>query len=316
MSDAKVVARLIADWREAACLRRANGMDVVDERASSRQFGYADALTACADQLHAASIAAALASLGVEGEPVAWMLKDSGYIVGPERWAGIVKNQSDEYKAGWTPLYTAEALRQRSPSAASVPEDWSNIVVWPASLSVFQGADDVPWLLSGEDKICQFPAGSYGDVMDAFEYIANGKLADPLCRHELATAEVADAIATPPTGLSAEEVEAVDFSADARDWGNALNDAAWSFTNEYGPDMPPFLFNNCKRMVRAAILKYAESLAAATPPTVSEQGVVTEEMVSAAWEAFAKDWHEDFSNFPRHWMRDALQAALSPGGGK
>lgn len=49
---------------------------------------------------------------------------------------------------------------------------------------------------------------------------------------------------------------------DAEDWGNALNDAAWQFIESYQKitPCPPFLFNNCKSMIRDAVLKYIEKV--------------------------------------------------------
>jgi hypothetical protein len=52
---------------------------------------------------------------------------------------------------------------------------------------------------------------------------------------------------------------------DAEEWGNALNDAGWAFL-EACPEKSALLFNNTKGPLRAAILKYAESLAKAAEP--------------------------------------------------
>lgn len=53
-----------------------------------------------------------------------------------------------------------------------------------------------------------------------------------------------------------------DFAADARAWGNALNEASWKFTDEYFHLMkapaPAKLFNNIKSVLRTCILLYAE----------------------------------------------------------
>lgn len=55
------------------------------------------------------------------------------------------------------------------------------------------------------------------------------------------------------------EAKAHDPFQDAKDWGWALNEAAWVFT-EACPEKSALLFNNAKASIRAAILKYAEEV--------------------------------------------------------
>ncbi|MFA7188504.1 MAG: hypothetical protein WC117_00280 [Sphaerochaetaceae bacterium] len=49
--------------------------------------------------------------------------------------------------------------------------------------------------------------------------------------------------------------QGIDYTADAENWGTALNNAAWVF-NEACPEKSALLFNNLKAPLRAAILKY------------------------------------------------------------
>lgn len=49
----------------------------------------------------------------------------------------------------------------------------------------------------------------------------------------------------------------IDYKKDAEDWGNALNEAAWTFIMEC-PEKSGLLFNNTKAPLRAAIAKYLE----------------------------------------------------------
>jgi hypothetical protein len=46
---------------------------------------------------------------------------------------------------------------------------------------------------------------------------------------------------------------------DARDWGTALNNAAWVFVDEC-PEKSALLFNTCKPALRSAILSYLNEL--------------------------------------------------------
>lgn len=54
------------------------------------------------------------------------------------------------------------------------------------------------------------------------------------------------------------------IKSDAETYGNALNEAAWAFIEAYrsrtGDAVPPRLFNNCKALLRDAILKYVETV--------------------------------------------------------
>ena len=71
-------------------------------------------------------------------------------------------------------------------------------------------------------------------------------------------AMIAAATAAPAAdaGLSLAE-----WAKDANEWGGALNYAAWEFVNEC-PEKSALLFNNTKGPLRAAIMKYAEIVAA------------------------------------------------------
>lgn len=66
-------------------------------------------------------------------------------------------------------------------------------------------------------------------------------------------------------------VSAADNAAlreDAEQWGNALNEAAWEFIKAYqrqiGQPVNALLFNNCKTILRNAILTYLETVRAAS----------------------------------------------------
>lgn len=47
------------------------------------------------------------------------------------------------------------------------------------------------------------------------------------------------------------------WTEDAENWGDALNDAGWTFL-ENSPETSTRLFNSCKASLRAAIIKYDE----------------------------------------------------------
>lgn len=47
----------------------------------------------------------------------------------------------------------------------------------------------------------------------------------------------------------------IDYKDDANTWGNALNEAAWTFIDKC-PEKSTLLFNNCKSALRAAIITY------------------------------------------------------------
>lgn len=49
----------------------------------------------------------------------------------------------------------------------------------------------------------------------------------------------------------------IDYKNDANTWGNALNEAAWTFIDEC-PEKSTLLFNNCKNALRAAIITYID----------------------------------------------------------
>lgn len=59
--------------------------------------------------------------------------------------------------------------------------------------------------------------------------------------------------------------EAVAWTDDAENFGNALNEAAWTFT-EHCPEKSARLFNNTKVPLRLAILKYASMVSRTAPP--------------------------------------------------
>lgn len=59
--------------------------------------------------------------------------------------------------------------------------------------------------------------------------------------------------------LRAHDAAAVDWTEDARNYGRALNEAAWTFVEEC-PEKSTLLFNNTKQPLRAAILRYAAAL--------------------------------------------------------
>lgn len=56
----------------------------------------------------------------------------------------------------------------------------------------------------------------------------------------------------------------IDYRKDAENWGNALNDASWELLNSYRSVMGEVesvaFFNNCKTILRAAILEYLDKV--------------------------------------------------------
>jgi hypothetical protein len=75
--------------------------------------------------------------------------------------------------------------------------------------------------------------------------------------------------------------EAIAWTRDAETWGNALNEAAWTFVDEC-PEKSALLFNNTKGPLRAAILKYAELVGAATPQP-APQRLAQGEYIPEGW---------------------------------
>lgn len=63
-----------------------------------------------------------------------------------------------------------------------------------------------------------------------------------------------------PVFAAAPKGGVVEWTADAENWGNALNEAAWTFTGAC-PEKSALLFNTAKPALRAAILRYAAALA-------------------------------------------------------
>lgn len=58
--------------------------------------------------------------------------------------------------------------------------------------------------------------------------------------------------------------ETTDFAKDAKDWGDALNDAGWKFDEVYqkvmGTPTPGRLFNTAKSILRECIIEYSDKL--------------------------------------------------------
>lgn len=73
-----------------------------------------------------------------------------------------------------------------------------------------------------------------------------------------------------PVAPAPAQDERVAWEADARDYGDALNDAAWVFIDEC-LEKSALLFNNCKVPLRSAILKYAEIVRANRPAQTEQQ---------------------------------------------
>lgn len=65
------------------------------------------------------------------------------------------------------------------------------------------------------------------------------------------------------------EPAGVDWTHDAEQWGKALNDAAWKFS-EHCPEKSALLFNNTKAPLRMAILHYAAKVMEAAPQPPAE----------------------------------------------
>ena len=74
-------------------------------------------------------------------------------------------------------------------------------------------------------------------------------------------APVAPLYAAPAAPAADAVLTASEWTKDADEWGGALNYAAWEFINEC-PEKSALLFNNTKGPLRAAIMKYAELVAA------------------------------------------------------
>lgn len=55
--------------------------------------------------------------------------------------------------------------------------------------------------------------------------------------------------------------EVGEWTKDAENWGNALNEASWKFV-EVCPEKSALLFNHCKTALREAILLYANRVSA------------------------------------------------------
>lgn len=109
-NEREAVMRVVAEWREAAAIRRANGMSVSCNTAGARQFGYADALTSCADWLH--SYIDRLASIPGEREVVAWRCVSHGGSVriiaaDDPKWH---RSEAEACGVQVTPLYPAPAV--------------------------------------------------------------------------------------------------------------------------------------------------------------------------------------------------------------
>lgn len=120
--------------------------------------------------------------------------------------------------------------------------------------------------------------------------------------------------------------EAMTWTDDAEKWGNALNEAAWTFI-ETCPEKSTLLFNTAKGALRAAILRYAEVVSAVNPaptpkdqpavPSVPEDWVMvprepTDEMCSAIEYGAASLICETRISERRDFLRKAIAAAQSP----
>lgn len=79
--------------------------------------------------------------------------------------------------------------------------------------------------------------------------------------HAIYSAMLAAAPAAPAADAG---LVAVEWAEDAEEWGPALNEAGWLFLSELNedPQKSALIFNNTKGPLRAAIMKYAEIVAA------------------------------------------------------
>lgn len=68
---------------------------------------------------------------------------------------------------------------------------------------------------------------------------------------------------TDPMPVSGEPVA---WEQDAKEFGRALNDAAWALVESWPERMSGHAFNHCKQALRAAILKYAEEVVKTNQP--------------------------------------------------
>ena len=95
--------------------------------------------------------------------------------------------------------------------------------------------------------------GSIGHEMTGINFNSLARIIDRVRYAAAPAAPAADA------GLVA-----VELAKDAKEWGPALNKAGWLFLSELNedPQKSALIFNNCKGPLRAAIMKYAEIVAA------------------------------------------------------
>lgn len=124
----------------------------------------------------------------------------------------------------------------------SVP-DGSTKMQWPEIVAL------VNEVLGCEAHKYPCERGSIGHEMTGINFNSLARIIDRV-RYAAPAAPAADA------GLAA-----VEWAKDAVEWGGALNYAAWEFVNEC-PEKSALLFNNTKGPLRAAIIKYAEIVAA------------------------------------------------------
>ena len=71
-------------------------------------------------------------------------------------------------------------------------------------------------------------------------------------------------LAAPAAPAADAGLVAVEWAKDAEEWGPALNEAGWLFLSELNedPQKSALIFNSTKGPLRAAIMKYAEIVAA------------------------------------------------------
>lgn len=230
-------------------------------------------------------------------EPVAWISKDGTYaeastkstvygshtlplyaapvpvenaqVVVPERWNVPRPMWKDARQPYGNPLNHADIEAAEKFNLAL--DEVARLNAAPVQqVSVPDGPAKMQWpeivALVNEVLGCEahkYPCerGSIGHEMTGINFNSLARIIDRV--HRLAAAPAAPAA---DAGLVA-----VEWAKDAEEWGPALNEAGWLFLSELNedPQKSALIFNNCKGPLRAAIMKYAEIVAAHR-----DQGVV------------------------------------------
>lgn len=146
--------------------------------------------------------------------------------------------------------------------------EWKPRIVWleceaqvnalPVSEAKAQGV--VQWPEADEIMQMAFEEGQPAD--DASGYYFELEEFDLFI--ERLISEVARLNAAPAAPAADAGLSLAEWAKDAEEWGPALNEAGWLFISELNedPQKSALIFNNTKGPLRAAIMKYAEIVAA------------------------------------------------------